>query len=149
MAVVNTAATSGVLEVRRTIRAPQQRVFDAWTKAEELKRWHVGGATVITSASTDVRVGGAWSLLMRNQAGEDHWVRGEYREVDPPKRLVYTWNWDTPDRVKNTLVTVEFRAAGDATEVVVRHEGFADEMQRVMHEAGWNAGLANLASMFA
>lgn len=142
-------ATSAIpaIEVRRTIRAPQQRVFDAWTRAEEIKRWHAANTSAVLEASADLRVGGAWAVLMHNQLGEDHWVRGVYREIDPPRRLVYTWSWDTPGRAKDTLVTVEFIDRGNATEVVVRHEGLADQESRDRHTMGWEAGLANLDAM--
>ncbi len=144
MATAQSPAAPTAVEVRRTIRAPRQRVFDAWTQAEELKRWHASTQSQPLDASTDLRVGGAWSLLMRNQLGEDHWVRGVYQEIDPPRRLVYTWGWDTPGRAKNTVVTVEFLARGDATEVVVRHEGLATQEDRDRHTMGWEAGLVHL-----
>jgi uncharacterized protein YndB with AHSA1/START domain len=143
------AAPATSVEVRRTIRAPQQRVFDAWTKPDEVKRWHSPGPSVVREADMDLRVGGAWSLLMHNAQGEDHWVRGVYREVDPPRRIVYTWGWDTPGRATNTVVTVEFHDRGGSTEVVVRHDGLATADDRERHTMGWEAGLGKLEAMFA
>src|SRR5262245_40600129 len=81
------------LEVRRTIRAPRQRVFDAWTKAEELNRWHSPGPSTVDLAEVDLRVGGKWRIDMRGAGGEAWQVHGVYREIDPPRRLVYTWSW--------------------------------------------------------
>jgi uncharacterized protein YndB with AHSA1/START domain len=69
-------------------------------------------------------------------------------EVDPPERLVYTWAWETPGSPTGdltTLVTVEFREAGErGTTVVLTHAGFADTRQRDRHAEGWRACLANL-----
>jgi len=108
------------LEVRRTFRAPRQRVFDAWTKAEELKRWHSAGPTTVDATEVDLRVGGKWRVDMRSPEGRTYYVSGSYREIDPPNRLVYTWKWDTD--LDYSVVTVEFHDLGNATEIVLRHD---------------------------
>jgi uncharacterized protein YndB with AHSA1/START domain len=138
------AGTAPTLEVRRTIRAPRQRVFDAWTKAEELKRWHSAGTTIVAAAQVDLRVGGRWRIDMRSAEGRTYYVSGMYREIDPPHRLVYTWKWDT-DPI-DTVVTVEFRDLGTTTEVVLRHDGLVTPKSRADHERGWLAGFAKLAN---
>ena len=80
-----------VVEVRRVIRAPRQRVFEAWTKPEELKRWHAPGPMTVSLAEVDLRVGGRYRIHMVAPSGEEHRVVGTYREVDPPRRLTYSW----------------------------------------------------------
>ena len=68
---------------------------------------------------------------------------GEYTEVTPPERLVFTWAWeddhaaDSPD----TLVTVEFRDLGDMTEVALTHERFGSAESRDQHRHGWSSSL--------
>ena len=84
------AAAPTILELRRTIRAPRQRVFDAWTKPEELKRWHAPGPLTVDNAEADLRPGGKWRVLMRSPDGQIFDVSGVYREIDPPKKVVYT-----------------------------------------------------------
>jgi uncharacterized protein YndB with AHSA1/START domain len=80
--------------------------------------------------------------------GETHTVVGEYREIQPPERLVYTWSWESnPDEMAGsmgTLVTVEFRDDGGATEVLLTHSGFANEEIRDLHAHGWDACISNL-----
>jgi glutathione S-transferase len=132
------------LEVRRTIRAPRQRVFDAWTKAEELTRWHAPAPASVNAADVDLRVGGAWQIHMRGADGQAYRVHGTYREIDPPRRLVYTWSW-SHDPV-DTTVTVEFHERGDATEVVLRHDGLASLASRERHEHGWVGCFAKLGN---
>jgi uncharacterized protein YndB with AHSA1/START domain len=139
---------SRTLEVRRTIRAPQQRVFDAWTKADELKRWHAPGPLTVSLAEIDLRVGGSYRIHMRAPDGKEHRVTGVYREVDPPRRVVYTWTWEDTSDVQNSVVTLEFIARGDSTEVILRHEGFDSTKQRDSHESGWTSILDKLASHF-
>ncbi|HXT16259.1 MAG TPA: SRPBCC domain-containing protein [Gemmatimonadaceae bacterium] len=140
----NSAAPS--LEVRRTIRAPRQRVFDAWTKAEELKRWHAPGPLTVSFAEIDLRVGGGYRIHMREPNGTEHKVSGVYREVDPPKRVVYTWSWDDQSDVQNSVVTLEFHERGASTEVVLRHEGFATDKQRDSHNGGWTSIMEKFAA---
>jgi uncharacterized protein YndB with AHSA1/START domain len=144
----NTATVQG-LEVRRTIRAPRQQVFDAWTKPEELKRWHAPGPLTVSLAEIDLRKGGKYRIHMREPGGNEHRVSGVYREVDPPSRVVYTWGWDGDHPVKNSLVTLEFRDLGGATEVVLRHEGFPEGGEQADHEKGWTSIMDKLEAHFA
>lgn len=90
-------------------------------------------------ASPDLRVGGRYRLSMTGPDGRTHAAVGVYREVQPPVRLVFTWEWEDPaSRVGDTLVTVEFKAAGGKrTEVVVTHERFADSARMGRHQQGW------------
>ena len=129
-------APSGTLEVRRTFNAPRQRVYDAWTKAEEMKKWVGPGPMTATVAESDVRVGGKYRIAMRNPNGTEHRAHGVYRVVDPPKKVVYTWTWETMPDVVDTVVTVEFLEKGNSTEVVLRHDGLTAD-QKKPHEDGW------------
>lgn len=136
------------LEVRRTIRAPRTTVFDAWTTPDELKRWHAPGPLHVELAELDVRVGGAYRIHMVTPDGKEHRVSGVYREIDRPNRLVYTWGWDGDHVVKDSVVTIEFIARGNDTEVVLRH-AIADDKERAGHTDGWTAILDKLATTYA
>ena len=135
------------LEVRRTIRAPRQRVFEAWTRPEEVKRWSAPGPIEVAVAEIDLRVGGAYRIHMRAPDGAMHRAFGVYREIDPPRRLVYTWSWEEKPEVTDTVITVEFHDLGDATEVVLRHDGLTTAKERQDHEHGWTGCLDKLASV--
>jgi uncharacterized protein YndB with AHSA1/START domain len=140
-----------VLRLSRRFNAPRERVFDAWTNPDVLEKWWAAQPNWDTPiAEVDARQGGSYRLAMRDpDSGETHTLVGEYREVTPPERLVYTWTWESNvDAMKgseNTLVEVDFREDGDATEVVVTHSGFATPELRDMHAQGWNGCLDNLA----
>ena len=142
-------ATAPTLEVRRTIRAPRERVFHAWTTPEELSAWHAPGPLTVSLAEIDLRPGGAYRIHMRTPDGIEHRVTGVYREVDPPNKVVYTWAWEGEHVVKDSVVTVEFLARGDATEVVLTHSGIADEAERANHTQGWTAILDKLEAAYA
>ncbi|HEY2377849.1 MAG TPA: SRPBCC domain-containing protein [Gemmatimonadaceae bacterium] len=133
------------LEIRRTIPAPRERVFEAWTQAKELDRWSAPSPMTPT-AEVDLRVGGRYRIVMRGPDGAEHRVGGVYRTIDRPSRLVYTWKWeDSP--MPDSVVTVEFHERGKETEVVLRHEGLTDSESRGRHEHGWNACLDNLVTI--
>jgi uncharacterized protein YndB with AHSA1/START domain len=129
------------LRVTRTIRATPERLFDAWTDPEALATWWrmAGDGWAFSGARLDLRVGGRYRVGMTDPAGTDHVAVGEYREIQRPTRLVFTWDWqDAGSRVGETLVTVEFRPAGKgATEVVLTHERFANDRAVRGHEQGW------------
>lgn len=139
-----------VLRLSRRFNAPRERVFEAWTNEDVLKKWWAAQPSWDTPvAEVDARPGGSYRLAMRDpDSGETHTLVGEYREVNPPERLVYTWTWesnvDAMSGSENTLVEVDFREDGDATEVVVTHSGFATPELRDMHAHGWNGCLDNL-----
>ena len=140
------ARASHSLEIRRTFSAPRDRVFRAWTRPEELKKWSAPGPMQTPTAEVDLKIGGRYRMVMRGPDGAEHRVSGVYKQVDPPKRLVYTWKWEqAPDAVE-TMVTVEFRDLGASTEVVLRHEGFSSAAEQERHEHGWNGCLDKLAS---
>jgi uncharacterized protein YndB with AHSA1/START domain len=112
-----------------------------------LKRWSAPAPASIALAEVDLRVGGRFLIAMRGPDGSERRVSGVYRAVDPPKRLVYTWSWQNTPRPNESLVTVEFREQGKATEIVLRHEGLTGEDDRQKHEHGWIGCLDNLESL--
>jgi uncharacterized protein YndB with AHSA1/START domain len=134
--------------IERSFAAPAEDVFDAWTNPHVLERWWtVQSSEGSLRCEVDLRVGGRYVLRMRDDSGELHIVGGEYREVDRPRRLVYTWRWEgdgAPHPGHVSIVTVEFRADGDLTTVVLEHSGLASEESRTRHGAGWQAVLARL-----
>ncbi|MQA91107.1 MAG: SRPBCC domain-containing protein [Gemmatimonas sp.] len=139
------------LRLKRTIRADPETLFRAWTDPRELRNWwrmeEPGWG--FAEASVDLRVGGRYRLGMTDPAGNAHVATGEYREVQRPTRLVFTWDWGNPaHRVGETLVTVELHPAeAGTTELVLTHERFAEPEKVASHERGW-AQLFNLLDRF-
>ncbi|MFN7962007.1 MAG: SRPBCC domain-containing protein [Thermoanaerobaculia bacterium] len=138
-------AADTTLTLHQVFAAKPERVFKAWTRAEELKRWSAPGDYTVPHAEVDLRVGGGFVIHMQAPNGTLHRVGGEYSEIDPPRRLVYSWRWESQPESPVTRVSVEFRAHPEGTEVVLVHDLFLDEEQRDRHRMGWQGCLDNLA----
>lgn len=134
-------ATPNSLQVSRTIRASAERLFQAWTDPQKLTHWwrQAGEGWAFAGASIDLRVGGRYRLAMTAPDGKLHAAVGEYRLIERPTRLVFTWDWEeSASSVGDTLVSVEFSdRGGNETEVVITHERFADTARLGRHQQGW------------
>ena len=135
------------LTIRKFIKAPRQRVFDAWTRHELMKQWYAPGAMVVPSASSDVKVGGAYSVEMKGDMGGklvSPSVGGTYVKIIPNEVISFTWSW-VGDPAPETLVTVTFKDSNGGTEVTLTHERFPSAEAKTKHEHGWVGCLENLA----
>lgn len=93
----------------RTFDAPRRLVWEAWTNPEHLPRWMTGPPSwTMTVCEIDLRPGGSWRFAWRDTRGVEMEIRGVYREIVPPERLVSTESWggDWPETL-NTLVLAE------------------------------------------
>ncbi len=72
----------------REFNAPRALVFDAWTKAEHMKKWFAPDMFSVGSATSDPRPGGAFAWSMVAPDGGEHWARGVYEEVVAPKKVI-------------------------------------------------------------
>lgn len=132
------------LHIERAFQAPVQKVFDAWTSEEVMRRWFYGQRGWETPvAEVDLRLGGAVRVVMRDpQKGAEHGGGGRYTEIDPPVRLAFTWSWD--DDSRETLIELDFEEAEGVTTVHFTHSGLRDEESVRNHEDGWTTCFDNL-----
>ncbi len=130
-------ATEIDLHIERHFAARPERVFQALTDPSELVRWWGPEGFTVPECELDVRPGGAWRTCLRNPKGSLHCASGIYREVVPPKRLVYTWSWETGDPRHETLVTIELEPRDGGTDLTLRHQGFESDDSRDQHAGGW------------
>jgi uncharacterized protein YndB with AHSA1/START domain len=138
--------------LEKTIRTTPARAFAAWTEAEQLRKWSAPEGMTLGEGELDLRVGGRFSIVMKEPNGTRHTAFGVYREITPPTRLVYTHAWldndgHGPGSSPETIVTVEFKAEGDRTRVVLTQTGFGNEASREGHRAGWSSVLDRLQKM--
>lgn len=127
------------------IDAPPARVYRAWTERAELLRWWgVPGEYETTTADVDVREGGRYRFAGTSAAMGAFEVTGEYRVVDPPGRLVYTWKPSWDDDAHGSVVELTFEPEDGGTRLIVQHTAFVTESARDDHREGWPAVLAML-----
>lgn len=133
------------LEVRKTIRATPQQLFDAWTQPAILRQWWGPKGVTCIDVQMDLRVGGSYRIANRFQDGRVIWIAGEFEQIESPSLLVYTWRVEP--QTTSERVTVRFERRGGATDVIVLHERIAEEAARDQHERGWRDCLVSLQAL--
>jgi uncharacterized protein YndB with AHSA1/START domain len=132
------------LLLERHLAAPPERVWRALTDPAALGAWF-WPPRLEPAAEVDLAVGGRYRIA---GPGAGIAVAGTYRELDPPRRLACTWRWDGEDA--ETLVAIELVSSADGgTELVLRHQGFADDATRDDHIQGWMDCLDRLPAWLA
>jgi len=140
------------LRITHTLYAPIEDVWDAWTNPESMKQWLSPEGMTTPDASVDLKVGGAYRVIMegKNMPNPDHngqmAVGGEYLEIEKPTKLVFTWLWeDSPVDTHTTKISLLFNKIDEnTTELTITHSGFADENMQKEHDMGWKSTLRKL-----
>jgi uncharacterized protein YndB with AHSA1/START domain len=140
--------TQGVVVARVDIAVPPERVFRALTTEELTKWWGSAEVYRTTRFTIDLRPGGRWRTEGVGTDGHTFHVEGEVLEVDPPNKLVQTWqpSWATGPA---TTITYTLDAIDGGTRVTVRHAGFTSADVCDSHGDGWTRVLGWLAGHFA
>jgi uncharacterized protein YndB with AHSA1/START domain len=147
--VRNSASAERELVIRRTFNAPRELVFRAWTEPQLLAQWSCPHGFSFTEQSGELRVGGSFAATMRSPEGTEHRLRGVYREIVPPERLVFT-HWWVDERGgpgPETLVTVTLTEQHGRTEMMFHQGIFASVAAREGHEQGWRGCFERLAEL--
>jgi uncharacterized protein YndB with AHSA1/START domain len=142
-------ATDGlVLRLERVLAAPREVVFRALTEPEELVTWWGPEGFTVPSIEFDPQAGGGYRIAMQPPDGDLFHLEGEFREVDPPARLAFTFRWDPPNPDdRETLATLALQDRGGQTEVQLTQGEFATEERRTLHQDGWTESFDRLERM--
>ena len=135
-------STDDAVVVEVVIQAPAQRVFDALSDPRQrVEWWGVEGRFQATHMESDLRPGGAWLMRGTGDKGQPFALSGEYRVVEPPRVLEFTWirDWSEPP----TCVRFDLAEKDGATTVRLTHSGFADAAARERYQ-GWPSLMALL-----
>ncbi|WP_158794546.1 SRPBCC domain-containing protein [Granulicella sp. L60] len=139
--------------ISRVLRAPRRRVFEAWTRAEEMQRWRGPVGFTVLDASSDARPGGEHRVTVRGMrppqsAGEEaqevtgsSW--GRYLEVVPDELVRFTWLADWAPG-EESVVTVRLKDVEGGTLMEFSHENFATAESATGHNNGWNSAFTKL-----
>jgi uncharacterized protein YndB with AHSA1/START domain len=139
-------APTPTVTVRREIDASAEELFDAWLDPDAIAQWMRPNGIETTTAVVDARIGGAYEITMGHQSGP-LLHKGVYREIDRPRRLVFTWSARGPLEPPS-LVTVDFNRRGRLTEIVVTHEQLPGDDQIAPVNAGWSQAIERLVELF-
>jgi uncharacterized protein YndB with AHSA1/START domain len=133
------------LEIRRVLPARRWVVFDAMSGTNELAKWWGPAGFTTPSLDFQARVGKRYKIAMQPPQSDCFYLTGQFRAVDPPARLAYTFVWEDPDSDDlETLVDLSFRDLGESTEVALRQGPFKTEARRSLHRVGWTESFDKL-----
>ena len=133
------------LRLERTIAAPPEKVFEAWTRPEVLSRWFAPSDEYnVVVTELEARPGGRLRLEMRHRGGNVHIVSATFLEVKRPERLVFSWGWEGKPEEGESQVTVAISSDGTRTQLVLLHEKLVSTASRDAHEHGWTGCLSRL-----
>jgi uncharacterized protein YndB with AHSA1/START domain len=150
------------LVIEREFDAPRDLVWKVWTDPAMAAEWAGPRGFTATHMQQDARVGGKWRLCLHSDGfdqgdgvlrEQNLWQGGEFREIVPPERVVYTFAWDNPADVgldlapHETLITVTFAERGNKTAMTFRQEFFLTAGERDGHGKGWSSAFDRFAEL--
>ena len=139
----------------RDFAAPRERLFDAYTKPELLRRWFGPHGYALVECDIDLRVGGHWRYLVRGLDGSEMTLQGVYQEIVRPELLVTTQTFDEGDYIADnaSLVSTSFveHDGGTTLTTTVRYPTpeMRDEIARSGMAEGFGQGLERLDELVA
>ncbi len=134
--------------------APPETLYRAWTDPDIVMKWFGPAPNTLHSASIDLRPGGTWRFLKSGEAEKTSGFEGEYVEIEPGLRLVFTWIqiFDDPNGKRQSgpasRVEVSFTSRGKGTNVRVVHSAVHDEDTRNGFSRGWNTAFNTMTGLF-
>ncbi|WP_415404546.1 SRPBCC family protein [Tateyamaria sp. SN3-11] len=155
MHYVSSAVGADPIIVEGYFPAPPSAVYRAWTEPEIVMKWFGPTPGILRSADIDLRVGGAWRFVMRDDGEQVMGFEGTYRIIDPNARLVFSWSKFTHRPAQHSEVTdisevdITLSAKGSGTDVRIVHAAIDDVDLRTGFTGGWEHGMANLYDMLA
>jgi uncharacterized protein YndB with AHSA1/START domain len=139
------------LRITRVFDAPRELVFEVWTKPEHQVHWMGPKDFTVPSCEIDFRVGGAYRTCIVEPTGVEYWMRGTYREIVVPEKLVFSFAWEEEgERGMENLVTLQFFDEGGKDSGKTRFEflqtPFQSIAERDSHNGGWAQCFDRLAA---
>ena len=147
--VTGNAETGGlVLNLECTLDAPPEEVFRMLTESTELVKWWGPQNFTIPAAELSLSEGGRYRFRMAPPDGEPFHLSGEFLEIDPPWRLVYTFLWEepTPDD-RETVVDLSLGSTGEATRLLLSQGPFLTDERLELHRSGWTESFEKLQAV--
>jgi len=139
---------TNTVRLHRVLRTKPERIYRAFLEPEALARWLPPYGFICKIEHMDARVGGSYRMSFTNfGTGNGHSFGGEYRELVPAARIVYTDRFDDPSLAGEMMTTVTLHAVSCGTELKVVQEGIPAVIPVEMCYLGWQESLAQLARL--
>ena len=137
-----------MLQIDRVLPAPPPVVFAAFTQPDELRKWWGPEGFSIPSLQFEPRTGEAYRIEMQPPEGDAFHLTGEFRDVDSPSRLAFTFVWEPADADDvETVAELMFRASGESTELSLSQGPFKTEERLDLHRDGWTESFDKLEAL--
>ena len=155
MTVTAPIETQPALSLTRQFDAPIDQVFDAWTNPEVIARWFGPEGFKVVNKHIELHVGGKYQIDILSPNDEVIKHFGEYVEITPPIKLVFTWKLEnqacegSKGQSANTLVSISFFSHGEETELHLVHEQLPDKAAYDGHSFGWNSSFDSLSQLLS
>ncbi len=130
------------LTITKHIHSTVETVYNAWTKPELFTQWMGPGTVICVKLVSDLSIGGQYEIHMQTDEGIKI-AYGNYREIEPNKKLSFTWGWRDSD-LEDSLVTIAFSNSGEGTELTLEHSNLPTKEVADHHNMGWNGSLDKL-----
>jgi len=134
------------VEVEKEFQVPVEQLYSAWNDPEQLKQWWKPMGNTLAEVNNDLKEGGTVRYVFND---ETIVISGQYEQVQPNKKLVYSWDWQLKeDALRNASykLTIDFKEAGSGSSLHILQENFENEEVMQPHREGWEKGLADLQS---
>ena len=135
--------TSNELVITREFAVPKSLLFTALTEHEQIKKWNSPKNLDVTFSEGELKVGGTYRYGMKSGKGPEFVLKGEYKEIDRPDRLVYTQS-QTNGPGPETEITITLDERAGKTTMVFQHSGFPSKEFRDGAIHGWNEAFEKL-----
>jgi uncharacterized protein YndB with AHSA1/START domain len=136
------------VRLHRVIAARPEKIYRAFIEPDAVASWLPPFGFVCTVHVLDANVGGRHEMSFRNfTTGKSHSFGGEYLELMPGKRLVYTDKFDDPNLPGEMKITVQLNAVSVGTEISIEQDGVPDVIPLEMCYLGWQQSLRKLAKL--
>ncbi len=139
---------TGTVRLHRVLRAKPERVYRAFLDADAMAKWLPPHGFTCRVHHLDAQVGGTYRMTFTNfTTGHGHSFGGEYRELVPSERILYTDKFEDPNLPGEMLTTVVLRQVVCGTELNIVQEGVPEAIPPEMCHLGWQESLAQLATL--
>ncbi len=134
------------LLIVRTFDAPASLIFSLWSQPEHFRRWMGPNGFECAAADIDFRVGGSYRAMIRSPEHGECWFGGNYRAIEPARRIVFTFAWDGgPSAGVETTITIVLEEKDGRTTQIFHQQPFLSAERRDSHRGGWTSAFEKLA----